>query len=323
MIDDTVGSILDNRYFMLIEVMEEFLEPLSRQMETATMRQAVQQMDAEMPNLIHLMDTTLVMYPTPHIQLNKIYEYLSKYLSYRGYYQQKIAWGKAILGLVVNAGETIYVSLLHRIANAYHDSGQYEDALRLGYFIVQTFQDDPEHPGLGLAYAMIAKTYGRIGRPNESLHFYQLAAAIEKKNNAPDRLAPILIEIADIYQENGYLEEGYTYAKQAYALARTLDNPYLLAEMTSDLARHMCGHRDPSEIKPMFEQAIQLMLAIDNQQSLAKTYFNYALYFRWIHEYSTALEFARKSLQIYEAYGSVWTAHVRQRLSEWEAAIMI
>lgn len=311
------GTILDSRYIDLLAALSEFVASLTVTPGIVQSGSGVALLDEEMANIANLFDVLLAAPEVPYRALQQMYMSLASYLSLRGYYDEKLNWGRALLTWFADASEPLPASLINSMANAYDDLGQFDDALRLYNFLVTSYVNEPQHPALAVVYSNMARAYERMGKPQTALVYLERAIMIAKQAGDARNLATALMALADILRDAGRFHDGLTFARLALDQSRAAGDAYLIAQHTSDVARHMTENCPLVEIVPIYEEALRLLIATGDEIGLAKTLFNYALLLGQLGEITRSYELGRASLAIYTRYGSPLADHVRQVMASW------
>lgn len=168
-------------------------------------------------------------------------------------------------------------------------------------FSSRIIQKDP----LFLAiYPLIAKTYQRLGKPEEALRYYFDCARFSEKKHDKKNLVAAYIEIGWIYQLQGEYPKAFDFYNQAVTLSKNNQDKLNQAVALRKLAVWYID-------KEIYDKALELLtqsseINRDRQKyrqhkyNLACDYFDIALVFANKDDFNTAKEFYRKSLALLE-----------------------
>jgi len=318
-VDEKGGRIFQMRQRNIINHLLNRLPPLIAQIEYDP--QAITTLDSFLSHLSGIFDVTLNFPNPPFDELCRLLKATNKYLNLRGFIQQQVNWGQALLQYFLDhpdVGVSMDVTVLVIIASGFERLGQVDDAIDLYETIISWFEDDPTNPHLGAIYYNLALAYQKQEEFASAIEVCELAIRLDEKYADKRAIAINRMLLADLHFSLGDIRAGFGQMKQAIITLETLNNPTLLALYTGKLALFMTKYADYEKAIALFESAIRQWELVGDTEQLGLVKFNYANALYEMGNRADAYRHAYESLRVFEAMNSTHLATVRQALAVWD-----
>jgi tetratricopeptide (TPR) repeat protein len=306
-IDAEIGILLDTRYKSLMGVMNDFAVSITPQLQASQSREALAQLDVELPNIVSAVDSLLDMGIADDdrlacLHLISLIVYIERYFTIRGLWEAKLRWSMALLEPSAHAAPKLTHVLFNVVGTAYSEMGNYEKAVEL-YQLAIKYADLAGEPDLTRVYGNLGVAYWRLGRLDEALVYTRRLWEAEKKAGNLYETAVALANLAEIHLEYGDTEGGLLAAFDALKLANQIGDVVLEAEFMALTAKHMVARGLLHEAVPVYKTAIVLLNELDDEPTLGLTLLNYGLLQHLLNHNIDAVQLVQASLEIFERYG--------------------
>lgn len=305
-IDAEIGTLLDTRYKSLIGVMNDFAVSITPQLQARQSREALAQLDAELPNIVNAVDNQLdegiVDDRLTCLYLINLLVHTERYFTLRGLWEVKLRWSMALLEPSAHAAPKLTHVLFNMVGTAYSEIGNYEKAVEL-YQLAIKYADLAGEPDLTRVYGNLGVAYWRLGRLDEALVYTRRLWEAEKKAGNLYETAVALANLAEIHLEYGDTEGGLLAAFDALKLANQIGDVVLQAQFTALTAKHMVARGLLHEAVLVYKTAIGLLNELDDEPTLGLTLLNYGLLQHLLNHSTEAVQLVQASLEIFERYG--------------------
>lgn len=305
-IDKEIGTLLDARYQSLIGVMNDFTVSIAPQLQASQSREALVQLDTELPNIVNVVDSLLDKGVADDrlacLHLISLIVHMERYFTIRGLWEAKLRWAMALLEPSAHAAPKLTHVLFNVVGTAYSEMGNYEKAVEL-YQLAVKYADLADNPDLTRVYGNLGVAYWRLGRLDEALVYTRRLWEAEKKAGNLHETAVALANLAEIHLEYGDTEGGLLAAFDALKLANQIGDEVLQAQFTALTAKHMVARGLLHEAVPVYKTAIGLLNELDDEPTLGLALLNYGLLQHLLNHNIDAVQLVQASLEIFERYG--------------------
>lgn len=297
LIAPTVGHVLESRFAVLVETLAAFAADHSAQLASDTSRDAFAALDAERDNFVAVLDSVLAA-ESLSVSAARLYLRLGRYLSIRGLWEEKRAWGLALLEHRTGQSRAI----LHNVAVATDDLGEHEQAAHLFETLLISAEQKGEET-LSATLANLGAACWKLGRLDDAYRYTQRALALERELQDNHAVAQSLLNLAGIHYQRWEMDEALALVEEALTLADVSGDSYLIAQATSRYATQLVAALRFDEAFAVYAQALEMLAAVGDEIGMARTYFNFGLLCRIFNDYHQAAVLLRKALGILEHYG--------------------
>lgn len=322
-LDSELGNHLSNRFVLLARQLLEQISPYVREMESNNPGRALTMLDEYLPAIANLFENFPRMPQPLYAILSELIKQMGKYFNARGLYPEQVRWAQALFDYFLNneaeTGVRIDLAILNTIASGFTMLGEHQDAVDLYEFILELYQDEPDHPGIAVITFNAALAYYQLGNVERALLLCRRAIELDRQLGdwrGEARSQFLLADVLDVLRdERGIFEALH----QAVALAETHDSRFLQAQTLSKLAHYSARYIDWEQAEPLYSQAIAVWRSLGDEENLAAALFNYAVLLEETGRLAQALELAQESLRIYERDAIYLAERVRHAIAEWES----
>lgn len=175
-----------------------------------------------------------------------------------------------------------------------------KEALRLS----QKLSDGTEYKR-GMAFALIGMGQNStiIGKPGESMTFYNRAEEINKELGDPEVSAYLLISKANHYWGLGEHNIALETALEGYSQVQHLGNKFYIGWATFFLGNFYSDLKNYAQAIEYFNRAISIFTEINYTSGLARVFSSFSSVHQRMEEYDKALDLSQRALSIQEKNG--------------------
>lgn len=249
--------------------------------------------------------------------LAPLYVHLVDYLMMRSMFSEMVNWGIYLFERFKRVPATPPCVLLDCIGTGFAALGDFDNANMAYDLILREYWSELNEADRTAIQYNLARLYLGMDEVLKAAEYCKLAVESDERRGNRRGFALGLNLLVDILWDNNQYAEGLQVMQRALQVAHEIGNAHMIANMTSNLARHMDGESDPQETITVYEEAIRLLKERNDVWGLAQTYHNYAVLCHnngW-HEKAYAL--ADLSIEIYERYDLREMERTRRMVAEW------
>jgi tetratricopeptide (TPR) repeat protein len=312
-----VGSLIARRYRLLSKAYYDLINEVVPVLESDVSAEAITRLDQEYLNLYDLFPAMVERAECPLEWLVPLYVHLVDYLMLRGMFSEMVNWGVDLFERFKRVPATPPCTLLDCIGTGFAALGDFDNAKMVYDLIVREYWSELNEADRTALHYNLARLHLGMDEVLKAAEYCKLAVESDERRGNRRGFALGLNLLADILWENNQYAEGLQVMRRALEVAHEIGNAHMIANMTSNLARHMDGECDPQEIVKVYEEAVRLLKERHDESGLAQTYHNYAVLCHnngW-HEKAYAL--ADLSMEIYERYDPREMEKTRRMVAEW------
>lgn len=314
-----VGWLLDRRYRSLSKAYYDLIGEVIPVLESDHSAESITRLDQEYLNLYDLFPAMVERAECPLEWLVPLYVHLVDYLMMRSMFSEMVNWGVDLFERFRRVPATPPCTLLDCIGTGFAALGDFDNAKMVYDLILREYWSELNEADRTAIHYNLARLYLNMGEVLKAAEYCKLAVESDERRGNRRGFALGLNLLADILWENNQYAEGLQVMRRALEVAHEIGNAHMIANMTSNLARHMDGECDPQEIVTVYEEAVRLLKERNDESGLAQTYHNYAVLCHnngW-HEKAYAL--ADLSMEIYERYDPREMEKTRRMVAEWRS----
>ncbi|HMN11394.1 MAG TPA: tetratricopeptide repeat protein [Bellilinea sp.] len=313
-----VGSLLDRRYRLLSKAYYGLINEVIPVLENDFSADSITRLDEENLNLYDLFPTMIEREECPLEWLVPLYVYLVDYLMMRGMYVEMVNWGVDLFERFKRVPATPPVALLDCLGTGLGALNRFDDAKIVYDLILRLYQHKLNDADQTAIHFNLARLHLEMGEMLKAGEYCKLAVESDERRGNRRGFALGLNLLADIFWKNDQFAESLQVMRQALEVAREIGNAHMITNMTSDLARHMDGQCDPTEVAGVYEEAIHLLDERHDLSGLARTYHNYAWLCRKNGWHEKAYTLANLSMKINEDYDPSEYEQTRRMVADWQ-----
>lgn len=239
----------------------------------------------------------------------------------RGMHTEMVNWGVDLFERFKRIPSTPPVALLNCIGIGFGALGRFSDAKIVYDLILTYYEDKLADTDLTAIQYNLARLYLDMGEVLKATEYCKMVVENNEQQGNKRGFTLGLNLLADILWENNQYAEGLQVMQRALKIAQEIGNAHMIANMTSDLARHMDDQHDPKEIVSVYEEAIRLLTERHDEVGLARTYRNYAVLCHKNGWDEKAYALADLSMEIYERYNLAEQQEITQMVAEWQSQV--
>jgi len=147
-------------------------------------------------------------------------------------------------------------------------SGEYEAAIECLSYVNEALKSSGKLVYEGQIYTNLGFCHEQLGNENESEMCYQKALEVGRKTGNRTTIAINLQNIANIRIRQNYLVTANKLLFEALELARNMNDNYMVANITKDLAVAIFGEGEHKQGKDLLLQAIQTFRKLNSYDTL-------------------------------------------------------
>lgn len=292
---------------------------MNETLETDPSSEAITRLDLEYLNIFYFFEQVLQRPDYPLDLLFLLYGHLATYLTIRGMASEKVNWGVDLFERYKQVRRNPPPALFDLIGSGHAALGSYDEAIKAYNVMLEFYSDEISEADLAAVHFNLSRIYLDKGDVMEAARHCKFTIESDERRGNRRGLAMALSHLSVILRDNGQREEGLRIARRALEIAREIDNAHLIAHMTASIAEQMDEQASLEEIISVFEEALRLLEARNDEVGIASTSFNYALQCANGGQLEKARALLERSLEIYERYDASEAQQVREFLTELES----
>jgi tetratricopeptide (TPR) repeat protein len=158
-------------------------------------------------------------------------------------------------------------------------------------------------PAKSTALGNIGNIYHNLGKPDETLEYYQQALEINRKLGYEQGAAHNLNNIGTLYNELGKHDEALKYQEEALEISKKFKDEQVIANSLTNIGIIYTDSGKPEEALKLFQEALEINKKNKYQEGIANVFNNIGLAHSKLRETEQALNYYQKALKINKKIG--------------------
>ena len=305
-LNDEVGAILDSRYQVAVELMEEFTSERKAELKDARSVAATLEIDQELTNLIQLLDlVTESVEIAPYATVRSLFTNIETHLTLRGLRDEKLRWSQRLQVWEMHINDDkVDIGVLNGQANAYLEQGRYDVAIHLFHHLIEHIRDIPAlRHSLARIYVNLGIAYRKSGQLDEAAEVTEAGLQMESENDGePRTIAIFMLNLAQLRADQDRFAEALDLTRQARAIIEQIGDELLHGECLYVLGNHLLLNGYETEAAQIYGLTLQLASRTQNELVTARVQFSLARLWERQGDVEGAWALAIASAKIFEAY---------------------